>query len=547
MLQNIALCFSGGGYRAAGFSLGILSYFNHLKITDPKTGAEKPLLDNVNGLSTVSGGTITGVMFTLSKAQGKTFEAFFADFYQFMQKDELLTNALKKLEDSSVWKRTFKKQSLINAFTLAYRELLTDDTFGSLDKADDHLHDFCFNATEFTYGVAFRFQNKGGFGNYYYKGIPGLKENKDDFKLADVIASSSCFPLGFEPLIMPDDYFAKESVAYKQLVQNPVFRAGVGILDGGIVDNQGIGSIVLADKRNKNNPYDLILNCDVGGFGMTPWKPETAGKDAGSSINQLLNTSMKWLKNNIAGWVCTLIGLGIITAGYWLEFAIGKWLIFLGTTLLITGLLLLVLKFALVRLYWYLTNKLVALVPDFYKGQLKHFDDVGLGVLKRMMIERLTSGSLMISDVFLKQIRRLNYKLFYESETLKGRRATALIYDLTKSQFKNKASDEFQEDDAEIIKKVSKQIPKPGEKIFNCAQLAADFGTTLWFDEHDKKVNRLDNLVACGQFTACYTLLKFVIKTESKLATPDPELVKIKKALLADWKEFIENPFVLMK
>ena len=40
-LQHIALCMSGGGFRAAGFSLGVLSYFKRIKYHD------KPLLDSV--------------------------------------------------------------------------------------------------------------------------------------------------------------------------------------------------------------------------------------------------------------------------------------------------------------------------------------------------------------------------------------------------------------------------------------------------------------------------------------------------------------------
>ena len=38
-------------------------------------------------------------------------------------------------------------------------------------------------------------------------------------------------------------------------------------MDGGIVDNQGIGSIVLTDDRRgdrNEKPYDLIMICDVG-------------------------------------------------------------------------------------------------------------------------------------------------------------------------------------------------------------------------------------------------------------------------------------------
>jgi hypothetical protein len=35
--QNIALAFSGGGFRAAGFTLGTLSYFEHLGLLLERT------------------------------------------------------------------------------------------------------------------------------------------------------------------------------------------------------------------------------------------------------------------------------------------------------------------------------------------------------------------------------------------------------------------------------------------------------------------------------------------------------------------------------
>ncbi len=33
-LQNIGLCFSGGGYRASAFTLGVLSYLNRVNLKD---------------------------------------------------------------------------------------------------------------------------------------------------------------------------------------------------------------------------------------------------------------------------------------------------------------------------------------------------------------------------------------------------------------------------------------------------------------------------------------------------------------------------------
>ncbi|MEL7147368.1 MAG: hypothetical protein AAFO69_13425, partial [Bacteroidota bacterium] len=52
LFEDIAICLSGGGFRAAGFSLGILSFLHEVVYRD------STLLQKVHGLSSVSGGTI---------------------------------------------------------------------------------------------------------------------------------------------------------------------------------------------------------------------------------------------------------------------------------------------------------------------------------------------------------------------------------------------------------------------------------------------------------------------------------------------------------
>ena len=49
-MAKIALSLSGGGFRAATYHLGVLSYLNHLKTKDGT-----PLLDQVSAVSTISG------------------------------------------------------------------------------------------------------------------------------------------------------------------------------------------------------------------------------------------------------------------------------------------------------------------------------------------------------------------------------------------------------------------------------------------------------------------------------------------------------------
>ena len=67
---SFALALPGGGYRAAAFHLGTLAYLDRIK-----------LLPHLKRLSTVSGGTFTGMKYISSLVQRVSFIDFFPGFY----------------------------------------------------------------------------------------------------------------------------------------------------------------------------------------------------------------------------------------------------------------------------------------------------------------------------------------------------------------------------------------------------------------------------------------------------------------------------------
>ena len=103
LFRNIALTFSGGGYRAACYSLGVLSYLNQVEIED------KNLLDHVKGLSTVSGGTITGAIYCTFRAKNIDFSEFFKHLYSFIDEDKLLSLAIDKMNDNKILEELSQK------------------------------------------------------------------------------------------------------------------------------------------------------------------------------------------------------------------------------------------------------------------------------------------------------------------------------------------------------------------------------------------------------------------------------------------------------
>lgn len=62
---EVAICLSGGGFRAAAFHLGTLSYLSNLKMADGSS-----FLKMVNTISTISGGTITGLWYLSGLCNG---------------------------------------------------------------------------------------------------------------------------------------------------------------------------------------------------------------------------------------------------------------------------------------------------------------------------------------------------------------------------------------------------------------------------------------------------------------------------------------------
>src|ERR1700761_3610454 len=120
-LSTIALSCSGGGYRAASFHLGTMSYLDRLQYNG------KPLLENVKMLSTVSGGTITGIVYTLQRQQGKSFAEIYQFLLQKLRTIDLLTEGIEKLNPDAQWDNPFKRKNLINAFAELYALHFTGD------------------------------------------------------------------------------------------------------------------------------------------------------------------------------------------------------------------------------------------------------------------------------------------------------------------------------------------------------------------------------------------------------------------------------------
>ena len=205
------------GFRAAAYSLGCLEYLNKIQYKG------RPLLQYVKFISSTSGGSITALVYGALSMKEKTPSGCFQKLND-MFDGEKLAKALANLDDNKAWvdrEHKSKTWSMLSAWNMMLFWKRTLGMFSNPDK-NPHLEELCINSTEFTNGYAFRFQSQndglplenGRIGNHYIHfsdadGKNGIAIAKK-LKLGDILASSSCFPSGFEPLIFPQDYETKE-------------------------------------------------------------------------------------------------------------------------------------------------------------------------------------------------------------------------------------------------------------------------------------------------------------------------------------------------
>lgn len=555
--NTLAVSLSGGGYRAASFHLGLLTYLQSVEWDGV------PLMKRVRVISTVSGGTFTGVCYASTLAGGGNLDDCYEKLYSFMHDTDLIKEALKKLSDKITWNES-KGRSLINAFSLVYFDRLEQHTFKLLFDKPTHLTEIIFNATEFRYGLPFRFQrceprpddHNAYIGNRQVNMPPdALKE----VRLSDVIAASSCFPMGFEPINFPDDFIHKEAHTLKELKQSWLpdqygdhCQFPIGLMDGGIVDNQGIDSVLWAEERmhhytgemtkmvsQDDKAIDLFIISDVSspfmdGFVKSEEKP----------LKGWRNLSLRGL-----GWIGAALLLGGIATSVLGALYSGRcWMYVIGAgaaVLFVAGTVSLLLS-NLLRMAMKGFR-----VPEYFIQHLGRFNVLRFGVYENLLKNRINSVMSMVSEVFMKQIRRREYKLVYDKESgWNDRLIMNAVYELTEKQIKYRNQNKEEKD------LLSDDLKEASPLLIAVAESAKSMGTTLWFTPDELKegmAGKLNDLIAAGQFTACFNLLEYIEKILWNKKNADeykaysPELKSAINALydkmMKDWKHFNKDPY----
>jgi NTE family protein len=330
----IGLAFSGGGTRAAAFSLGVLSEFDGAAT---KAGR---LIDRIEFVSGVSGGAVTAAYFGLRGREGLSD---FRDLFLLRDAEESLRTPYNPI---SVF-RAFEG-GVNDAQQLPHwldDNLFHGATFQALESA--HRPHVLINASDVYNRTPFVF-NEATF--------KAICSDLKSYPIANAVAASAAVPLVFSPIVLtsfggrcradvPDQTKgAQDNAATPPLLKEVSsalerYRDGsvsfIKLLDGGLVDNYGLSGFTIA-RLSAATPYGpltaqqairirrvLFLVVDAGRGPSGDWAQSADGptapelvraaadtaidSSARSSFTAFDETMTEW-RSALVRWRCSLSG-----------------------------------------------------------------------------------------------------------------------------------------------------------------------------------------------------------------------------------------------
>ena len=268
---GVALCLSGGGYRAMLFHLGALWRLN-----------EWGYLPKLARVSSVSGGSITAAVLGFKWAKlafdgngvGRAFDAEVGQ--------PIRALAGRTIDEGSVISGIVLPGSIADKVTDAYRKHLFGNA--TLQVLPPDQPRFVINATNVQSGALWRFSRP-----YMADYRVGVVRNPK-IELAVAVAASSAFPPILSPLRMelePALYDPPSGKPSEDLHREP-FLTDVVLTDGGVYDNLGL------ETAWKN--YQTILVSDGGGKMQAEAEPKGDWARHALRINEVIDNQVRSLR-----------------------------------------------------------------------------------------------------------------------------------------------------------------------------------------------------------------------------------------------------------
>ena len=241
LTEGVALCLSGGGYRAMLFHLGALWRLNELG-----------WLLRLNRVSSVSGGSITNGVLALAWNRLEFDDRGIARAFHDELVDPIRRFANLTIDKPAIIKGLFTSESAGDYVAESYdSHLFHGKTLQDLpDEKEGSAPGFIFNSCNMQSGELFRFSK-----TYIRDWRVGEIQNPQ-VKVAVAVTASSAFPPFLSPYRLSfneSDYVPNSG----QGLQMPPYTTQPALTDGGVYDNLGLET---AWKR-----YRTILVSDGGG------------------------------------------------------------------------------------------------------------------------------------------------------------------------------------------------------------------------------------------------------------------------------------------
>lgn len=242
----VVATFSGGGTRAAALAYGVLEKLANTEIAIG--GHRKRLLDEVDIISSVSGGSFTAAYYAIH--QGGIFRDFESAFLKRNVQEEISRSFLRPRNLMRVAAPEFGRINLVAEYL--DEALFQGVTYGSLLQSGRPPF-VLINASDMSLGARFEFTQDQ---------FDLLCSDLSQFPVARAVAASSAVPVVFSPLTLRNyagqcGYAEPEWVAgalqnrgasvrqYNKAVElrsylDPSRRPFIHLLDGGMTDNLGL-------------------------------------------------------------------------------------------------------------------------------------------------------------------------------------------------------------------------------------------------------------------------------------------------------------------
>ncbi len=286
---GMALCLSGGGYRAMVFHMGVIWRLH-----------ETGLLAALKRVSSVSGGSITAGVLALKwhKLTDKPFDrtVFEREFIV-----PLSALAKETIDVGSATLGLVWSGGVSGRIAAAYdKYLFHGATLQDLPNEPR----FVINATNVQSGALWRFMKP-----YMADWRVGMVDNPET-SLAEAVTASSAFPPVLSPMHMTLDPAKVRKVEGNDLHAEP-FTSKVVLSDGGVYDNLGLET---AWKR-----YDTILVSDAGGQITAEGEPSNNWASHSYRVLNLIDNQVRALRKRqvIGSYLAPLHDANHRKGAYW--------------------------------------------------------------------------------------------------------------------------------------------------------------------------------------------------------------------------------------